>query len=79
MRLSIQVRLAHLLQTLAEQKRIWTADWAVQTLGIIVTDFPATLGEDIAGIVICVGRDVTHLKEGDRVIVWAFHYVSYCC
>ena len=46
-----------------------SADAAVQKLGIVVTKYPATLGEDIAGVVTSVGGNVSHLKEGDRVIV----------
>ena len=42
-------------------------DWAVQVLGIIVEDYPAILGEDIAGTVVEVGEGVTRFKKGDRV------------
>jgi alcohol dehydrogenase (NADP+) len=35
------------------------------------TDYPAVVGHEIVGIVTRVGKDITHIKEGDRVGVGA--------
>jgi len=42
-------------------------DWAVQTLGIIVQEYPFILGFDLAGEVSQVGSKVTKYAIGDRV------------
>ena len=42
-------------------------DWAVQSLGMVIEEYPAILGEDIAGTVVEVGEGVTRFKIGDRV------------
>ncbi|OBZ79326.1 Protein TOXD [Grifola frondosa] len=43
-------------------------DWKIQKYGGFITDYPAVLGEDAAGIVEEVGEGVTSFKKGDRVI-----------
>ena len=43
------------------------ADWAIQEMGIIVSDYPSILGYDAAGTVFAVGSDITNFKIGDRV------------
>jgi len=45
------------------------ADWKIQKNGIIVTEFPAILGSDIAGDVEDVGDGVSDFKKGDRMYV----------
>ena len=42
-------------------------DWKIQTYGIIITEFPAVLGLDAAGIVKEVGEGVTEYTAGDRM------------
>ncbi|KAG6874798.1 hypothetical protein C0993_012134, partial [Termitomyces sp. T159_Od127] len=42
-------------------------DWKIQKQGILVTEFPAVLGLNLAGEVEAVGEGVTSFKEGDRV------------
>lgn len=42
-------------------------DWKIQTLGVFVSDYPAILGTDAAGVVEEVGDDVTSLTKGDKM------------
>ena len=44
-------------------------DWKIQALGWVITDFPAILGLDSAGIVNKVGAGVTNVAVGDKVYV----------
>jgi NADPH:quinone reductase-like Zn-dependent oxidoreductase len=47
------------------------ADAIVQTAGVLITNYPAILGEDLAGEVVSVGPDVTRFKVGDRIVAMA--------
>lgn len=47
-------------------------DWLVQSLGILVEQYPTVLSEDIAGTVEEVGEGVTRFEKGDRVCVPLF-------
>lgn len=42
-------------------------DWKVQTYNVIVTNYPAILGTDIAGTVVQLGTGVTNVAVGDRL------------
>jgi len=44
-------------------------DWKIQKYGIFVEDYPAVLGNDIAGDVEEVGEGVTEFKKGDKIFV----------
>jgi L-iditol 2-dehydrogenase len=46
-----------------------TAYYTVGYIGDYVVDGPIILGHEVAGEVIAVGRDVTHVKVGDRVAI----------
>jgi NADPH:quinone reductase-like Zn-dependent oxidoreductase len=43
------------------------SDWKVQTFGVMIEDFPAVLGSELAGVVVSVGPGVTRFSPGDRV------------
>nr|OQO21724.1 hypothetical protein B0A51_09893 [Rachicladosporium sp. CCFEE 5018] len=45
-------------------------DAAIQTAGIIATDYPVTMGLDGAGTVHAVSDDTTNVKVGDRVLAF---------
>ena len=47
------------------------ADAIIQTAGVLITNYPAILGEDLAGEVVSVGPDVTRFKVGDRIVALA--------
>lgn len=42
-------------------------DWVVQSLGVIIREYPFVLGFDLAGEVLQVGSKVTKFAIGDRV------------
>ncbi|KAF9037633.1 chaperonin 10-like protein [Panaeolus papilionaceus] len=43
------------------------ADWKVQKFGVLIKEYPAVLGADIAGEVEELGEGVTGFQKGDRV------------
>ncbi|KAK3702281.1 hypothetical protein LTR37_014992 [Vermiconidia calcicola] len=48
-------------------------DWKIQDSGYFIKSWPMILGCDVAGEVVEVGDNVTHVKKGDRV---AAHMIS---
>ena len=42
-------------------------DWKIQATGFFVEEYPAILGQDVAGIVKEVGEGVTGFAVGDKV------------
>ena len=44
-------------------------DWIVRALGIIITEYPAVVGYDAAGMVTKLGEGVTNFAVGDKVYV----------
>ncbi|KAI0071249.1 GroES-like protein [Panus rudis PR-1116 ss-1] len=44
------------------------ADWKVHEFGVWVTEFPAVLGMDGAGVVVQTGEGVSNVVPGDRII-----------
>ena len=42
-------------------------DWKIQDKGYFVQKWPMILGTDVAGEIVELGENVTHLKQGDRV------------
>ena len=51
-------------------------DRAIQTMGIILKDYPAILGCDCAGEVMAIGSAVTKCKVGDRVLGTVDHLTA---
>ncbi|KAK7049306.1 hypothetical protein VNI00_005907 [Paramarasmius palmivorus] len=45
------------------------ADWVIQAYGVIVEDYPAILGLDIAGDIEEIGEGVEGFSKGDRVFL----------
>ncbi|KAL6298069.1 chaperonin 10-like protein [Sparassis latifolia] len=50
-----------------ESSALNPVDWKIQTRGIFVTEYPAVLGLDAAGMVVGFGRGVSGFTIGDRV------------
>ncbi|KAI0783908.1 GroES-like protein [Irpex lacteus] len=48
------------------------ADWKIHDYGVFITEYPAALGTDAAGIVKEVGEGVTGFAPGDRVLYQGF-------
>ncbi|WP_299013997.1 zinc-binding dehydrogenase [uncultured Photobacterium sp.] len=46
-------------------------DYKLAAWGFATWQYPQIIGLDIAGTIATVGKDVTHLKEGDRVVCFA--------
>lgn len=42
-------------------------DYKIQEFGVFVENYPAVIGEDIAGTVVEVGEGVSNFVEGDKV------------
>lgn len=40
----------------------------IQDYGLFIQKYPNVTGTDVAGEVVEVGEDVTHVKKGDRVM-----------
>ncbi|EEB92686.1 hypothetical protein MPER_08769 [Moniliophthora perniciosa FA553] len=56
------------------------ADWAIQAFGLIIEDFPAILGLDIAGDVEAIGEGVEGFVKGERVFfhgTWKNEFSGY--
>ena len=51
-------------------------DWKVRDLGWLIQTWQMILGCDAAGVVVEIGSDVHHLKQGDRVLGHAVSLVS---
>ncbi|KIL86274.1 hypothetical protein FAVG1_10672 [Fusarium avenaceum] len=51
-------------------------DWKVQSLGILIDNFPTILGSDLSGTVVSVGPNVTRFQAGDRVMGFAVGMVT---
>ena len=50
-------------------------DYKIQKLGVMITKFPAVLGQDGAGVIDEVGNGVDKFKTGDRV--YALHLLLF--
>ena len=42
-------------------------DWKIQTSGYFITEWPAILGTDSAGVVVALGEGVTKFAVGDKM------------
>ncbi|KAG1851618.1 chaperonin 10-like protein [Suillus subalutaceus] len=54
-------------------------DYKIKDIGFFVTDYPAVLGTDIAGIVEELGEGVDNFRKGDRVLDNSFPWVRPEC
>ncbi|EKM48037.1 uncharacterized protein PHACADRAFT_52376, partial [Phanerochaete carnosa HHB-10118-sp] len=44
-----------------------SGEWKIQAFEILITEYPAILGADAAGIIKKVGAEVTDISVGDKV------------
>lgn len=51
-------------------------DWKKQAWGFAISSYPTILGNDISGVVVDVGSEVTRFKAGDRVLSSANGFAS---
>ncbi|RYP59271.1 hypothetical protein DL770_010242 [Monosporascus sp. CRB-9-2] len=49
-------------------------DWKIQDVGMFINEWPAILGEDVAGEIVEVGEGVTNVSKGQRVIGHALFF-----
>ncbi|KAJ3555188.1 hypothetical protein NP233_g12267 [Leucocoprinus birnbaumii] len=52
-------------------------DWKIPKYGIIISEYPAVLGYDVAGDVIAVGEGVTKFAVGDKVFGSSLPYADF--
>lgn len=53
-------------------------DYKIKDTGLFVTQYPAVLGTDIAGIVEELGEGVENFRKGDRVLDNSFPLICTC-
>lgn len=53
--------------TRIESSALNPVDWKIHDYDFGITEYPAIIGSDIAGVVVAVGEGVENVKVGDRV------------